>query len=199
MVVSKEKRVAGLGVRASRIERIIMTRITSSAAIALLVAGAALAASRTEPGTYVSGNVTGIDANTGGTLQLPEDNAMVFRAGLASVPVPYASIKSAELGATRTHSSEAPLYKVWSLPKRFTGKTHTQYLTVAFKGEDGEDKTMTLEFAQPIAATVLSTIESHTHAGSAKVDNAWWGDDIWKTTRNADKWKQTGGVPAGGQ
>jgi hypothetical protein len=208
------------------------TRILS---FILVCAGTAFAASRAETTTYVDGNLTGVSPNTGGTLLFSDDKAMYFRTGLATVAVPYTAITKAELGATRATSHGAPFYKVWARNK----KTETQFLTVEFKNEEGEAKTMTLELAQASAPGVLDTIHSHstpaTAVASAKPEVApepapaaapkavpaparqvaatpatkpiidkkdagsvaspatkpgsdWWGDDIWKTRRNADMW-----------
>src|SRR5580698_9127145 len=110
-----------------------MTRIPSFAAWTVLACATAFAASRAETTTYVDGNLTGVSANTGGTLLFSDDKAMVFRTGLATVTVPYATVTKAELGATRTNSHDVPLYKVWARHK----KTETQFLTVEFKNEEG--------------------------------------------------------------
>jgi hypothetical protein len=222
--------------------RLSILRLFSAIAIvataALTVASsAAFAASRAETTTYVDGNLTGVSPNTGGTLLFSDDKAMYFRTGLATVTVPYTSISHAELGATKETSHDVPLYKVWALRKRFSGKTETQLLIVNFKNDSGEDKSMTLELAKTSAPGVLSLIQSRTatdaapgktlvasaapatpspepekvaqneppsnddaklaakkDAGTptaAKADKpatAWWGDDFWKTKRNADKW-----------
>lgn len=141
-----------------------LTRIFSILAIAtiaaLALAPAALAADRAETTTYVDGNVTGISPNTGGTLVFSDDKTMHFRTGLADVPVEYSSISHVELGATKETSHDVPLYKVWALHKRFTGKTQTQLLIVNFKNEAGEDKSMTFELAKAAAPGVLSALES---------------------------------------
>jgi hypothetical protein len=205
-----------------------MIRITSLAALGVLACGLALGAdSRAETTTYVDGNLTGVAPNTGGTLLFSDDKAVYFRTGLETIPVPYASISKAELGATKVHSHDVPLYKVWALHKRFSGKTETQLLTLAFKTEEGEEKTMTLELAQSVASNVLSTIQSHSveqtvptppvvvaSAEPAEPTNppqalkparpaqakpaaeGWWGDSIWKTTRNADKWNRPAATSA---
>ena len=214
-----------------------------------LLCTSAFAASRAETTTYVDGNITGISPNTGGTLVFSDDKTMVFRTGLATVTVPYAAITRSELGATREISHGAPIYKIWARRK----KTETQFLTVEFKGEEGDAKTMTLELPQSSASSVAASIQDHRGntetsevassnpegskpeaaplpvaapvekrvmkpapkvAGAGPLNNPndpaskaspatkpgsdWWGDDIWKTTRNAPKWKQTpAGVPAG--
>jgi hypothetical protein len=142
-----------------------MTRTTSFAAWTLLACAAAFAASQAETTTYVDGNLTGISPNTGGTLVLSDDKSMVFRTGLATVPVAYASITKSELGATRTNSHDVAFYKVWARHK----KTETQFLTVEFKSEDGEAKTMTLELSQSSAPAVLATIQGHTSPSAPQV------------------------------
>src|SRR5271156_5058598 len=110
--------------------RILATpTLLSIIAIAALTVAcpAAFAAERAETSTYVDGNLTGLSANTGGTLLFSDDKAMSFRTGLSTVTVPYTSISHAELGATKETSHDVPLYKVWALRKRFA-KTETQLL-----------------------------------------------------------------------
>ena len=180
--------------------------------IAVLATAAAFAASRSETTTYVDGNVKGVAPNTGGTLVISDENTMSFRTGLANVEVPYSGISKVELGAVKETSHDVPFYKVWQLHKKFSGgkKTETQLLIVSFKNEDGEDKSMTLEMAQPAIGGVVSTIEERTGKSFVKQASAkrtpgsqakganqksddWWGDDYWKTTRNADKWNKAPG------
>lgn len=166
-----------------------MTRIAYLAVFGGLVCALAFGESRAETTTYIDGNLTGISPKTGGTLLLSDDNAMSLRTGLTTISVPYANISKAELGPVTVHSQDVPFYKVWSLHKRFTGKAATQHLMIDFRTDEGEDRTMTLELAHSTAPGVLSAIQDHT----AKSDTAkestegWWGDQYWKTTRNAYK------------
>jgi hypothetical protein len=174
--------------------------------LAVLTSAAALAASRAETTTYVDGNLAGVSPNTGGTLLFNDEKSMSFRTGLTSVAVPYSGISNVELGAVKETSHNVPVYKVWALHKRLTGgnKTQTQLLIVNFKNDEGEDRTMTLELAESAMNGVVSTIESHTGktyiakkkdtpAAEAKNSNDWWGDDYWRTKRNADKWNKAPG------
>ena len=163
-----------------------------TAFLTLFVCGAIYAASpRPEASTYVDGNVSSLKPHTGGTLVFTDDHSMTFRTGLAEVAVPYSKILRAELGATQTHTHDAPAYQVW---KRLH-KTETQLLTVEFKNGSGSNQTMTLELSRPAASSVLATIEEKTHpSDSAKIAKAdsskdeWWGDSYWKTHRNEAKW-----------
>jgi hypothetical protein len=64
-------------------------------------------------------------------------------------------------------------------------------MTLAFTDGNGQDQTMTLEMSKASADSVLATIERH----SPKVaDTGWWGDSVWKTTRNRDTWGGAGTV-----
>lgn len=199
-----------------------------------MLAAAAFASSPAETTTYVDGNLTGVSPNSGATLNLSDQKQMVLRTGLTNIEVPYESISHAELGAVKETPHSVPFYKVWAHGKR----TQTQLLIVNFKNSEGEDKTMTLELAQPAAASVLSTIESHTKGPEQVAEAApapapekaddpapatpakekkkpetkaeskpdfmkagkepaqWWGDDYWKTTRNAEKWNKPTGTNA---
>jgi hypothetical protein len=176
----------------------IMTRTASFAAIGILACGYVLAAPRPETSTYVDGNVASLKPNTGGALVFSDDKAILFRTGLIEVAMPYASILKAELGATKLHSHDAPAYKVWTR----LHKTETQLLTVEFKNDGGEDRTVTFELAKPAASSVLATIQEHTPAilaasstgtkGAATNGTAWWGDGYWKTKQNLDTWTRAG-------
>jgi hypothetical protein len=218
-----------------------MTRIPSFAAWTVLACATVFAASRSETTTYVDGNITGVSPNTGGTLVVSDDKTLVFRTGLATINVPYTAVTKSELGATRETSHGGPAYKVWARHK----KTETQFLTVEFKNDEGEPKSMTLELAQASAPSVLAAIQEHTSKNqtaevaivkqdgekevktvpvvnpapvratmtsskpiidpndrgskaspATKPGSDWWGDDVWKTTRNASGWTKPTGTNA---
>ncbi len=172
----------------------------------LAVAGAALASMPAQTATYIDGNVTGISPNTGGTLTFDDEKAMTLRTGLTSVAIPYDAVSHAELGAVKENAQDKPFYKFWSRKH----KIETQLLIVNFKDEQGADRTMTLELEQPAAQAVLGDLEARTGkqfaaspqrasktsspaaagAGAEKRGDEWWGDQYWKTPRNAGKWSK---------
>ena len=181
---------------------------TTSLLLALAACGAAYAAARSETTTYVDGNLPGVSPNSGATLTFGEDNALYLRTGFNTISVPFASIGNAELGAVKQTGHDAPFYKVWA--RHHSTKTETQYLVIAFKNEDGDDRNMTLELEKSSAASVLADLQTRTgktftsaapkkaapvarSAASAKPAGDWWGDQYWKTQRNADKWSKPAG------
>ena len=150
-----------------------------------------LAAADSATVTYIDGNVAELTPNSGATLYLNNSQSMELKTPLHKVQIPYAQISKAELGSVLVHTADPkPLYKVWELPKRLM-KSETQQMTLAYTDGNGLDQTMTLEMSKTSAESVLATIERH----SAKVANAgWWGDNVWKTTRNRDTWGGAGTI-----
>ena len=157
-----------------------------------MACGAIFAASHPETATYIDGNLAGIAPNTGGTLTFDPDNAMHLRVGQDTVEVPYAAISSAELGSVKETAHHQPLYKKVMIFHRHSN-TETQYLIVHFKAE-GEEKAMTLEVAKADAPEILDTLKHGGQKTAAEPKYGdWWGDEYWKTPRNADKWGKSAG------
>ena len=158
------------------------------ASLVLLVSVAALAGAGGGPAAYVVGDLAGVSPGDEGTLVLDQD-AVVFRSGKIVLSLPYNDIHNVELGTRVMPPSDAPLYKVWRLPKRFlTERPMHQMVNFAFTDKDGNDQTMTLEFEEPAAIQTLVEIEirqgKRTPPKRATNGDPWWGDSAWKTTRN---------------
>jgi hypothetical protein len=163
-------------------------------ALTLIAAGLAMAGSpKQELVTYVDGNVTGVAPNTGGSLVFANDSGMELRTGLATSAIPYAKISKAQLGRIREQASTEPLYKVWTLHKKIM-KPQLQKLALEYKNVDGEDKSMTIELERGAAAETIKTILSYNEGvdtgirQEASKTQEWWGDSVWKTSRNKDVW-----------
>lgn len=156
-----------------------------------ILAGGLLLAADSETVTYIGGNIADFAPNSGATLNLTNPQSMELRTPLHSIQISYGQIAKAELGSVTVHTSEPePLYKVWALPKRLM-KSETQQMTVAFKNADGQDQTMTIELAKPVASGLLARIARR---NGIVADSNWWGDDYWKTTRNKDQWGGAGAI-----
>ncbi len=167
-----------------------MARLT----LLVFFCAATLAAATNETAYYVDGPAKAIAPHTQGTLVLADQNGLTFQAGNTNLAVPYQSITKAELGAVRSKDSGA-FYKVWRLPKRLR-QAKTRYLTVSYT-EQNQPKTLVFELEQQAAGRALDTLDVRTGKRSA-VDQVaggtqaedWWGDQYWKTTRNAGKWSK---------
>jgi hypothetical protein len=158
------------------------------ASLLLVASVAALAGAGGGPAIYVVGNLGGVSPGDEGTLLLDHD-AVVFRSGKTVVSLSYSNIHNVELGTRVMPPSDAPLYKVWRLPKRFlTERPMHQMVNFAFADKDGNDQTMTLEFEEAAANQTLVEIEirqgKRTPPKRATNGDPWWGDSAWKTPRN---------------
>ena len=154
----------------------------------LLASAAVFASAGGGPAVYVIGNLQGISPGAEGMLVLEEDEA-VFRSGKTALSVPYSDIHNVELGTRVMPPSDAPLYKVWRLPKRFlVERPMRQMVNFEFSDKDGNEQTMTLEFVESLANETLEEIEirqgKRTPPKRATNGDSWWGDSAWKTTRN---------------
>jgi hypothetical protein len=149
-----------------------------------LAAGSIASAATSQEATYIVGNLDGVHTGATGYVRTDDANLM-FRSGKVTIETPYAKITSAELGATLTHSSDAPRYKFW---ERFGNKTVYQNVTVNFKDSGGKEQTMTLELTAAAALEIHSTLELRTGLKAKRQQEEWWGDSIWKTTRNQKSW-----------
>jgi hypothetical protein len=158
----------------------------------ILSCGLAIAAGDPRTATYISGNIEGVAANTGATIDVSGEKALKLNAGEKALEVPYASIANAEAGEVTIVTPESePLYKVWKLHKRILNRKELQQVKVDFKAASGENRSMTLEVERATADQLLWAIEVH----GPKADpskQAWWGDSIWKTKRNKDQWGGAG-------
>jgi len=166
-------------------------RFLTTPTLAILAGGLVLAAD-SETVTYIGGTVADLAPNSGATLYLNNPQAMEIRTPLHAVQVPYSQISKAELGSVKMHptSEPQPLYKVWALPKRLI-KAETQEMTLAFKNDQGQDQTMTIELPKTTATSLYAKISRRS---GQVADNSWWGDGYWKTTRNKDQWGGAGTV-----
>jgi hypothetical protein len=162
--------------------------VLSQVLVVSLASVAVLAGAGGGPAVYVVGNLEGVSPGDEGTLVLDHD-AVVFRSGKTVLSLPYGDIHNVELGTRVMPPADAPLYKVWRLPKRFlTERAMHQMVNFEFADRDGIDQTMTLEFEEAAANQTLMEIEirqgKRTPPKHATNGDSWWGDSAWKTTRN---------------
>jgi hypothetical protein len=158
--------------------------------LAILLSAVALGAGDPRTVTYVSGDLEGVAPQSGAVLDVTGARSLSLRVGEKAFEVPYSSISSAEAGDITTLDTDEPLYKVWSLHKRFA-KRQLQQVKVGYKGAAGENRMVVLEMDRAIAERVLARLEDAT---VEPAERAWWGDSIWKTKRNQDQWGGTGTV-----
>lgn len=155
-------------------------------AIFLLFVSGAVAASPGASAVYVIGNIPDLSPGDTGSLRF-EGEQFVFKTGKAAIPVPYRIVTELEMGPLVSRTADEP---VWKLHKRLSPKPAFRTLTINFRGEAGEPQTLTLELPEFVAAEAHETIEirSGLRRGGPP-SSVWWGDNMWRTTRNKTDWE----------
>jgi hypothetical protein len=141
----------------------------------ILAGGAASAADF----TYLDGSLTGFAKWSNGTLTFSVGKSIQLKTRQRALAIPYVRITAAELGDVHTPAPD-PIYKVWSLKKRFVNKGETQELTITFQDDAGGDQSVTVELSRENAVATLDAIRDR---------NQWWGDRVWRTRRNTEGWE----------
>lgn len=162
-----------------------------------LCCGLALAADGPQAATYVEGNLPGLAGASAATLDVSGPDGLELNTGTETIKVPWADIASVQVGDSKSFSnSEEPYYKVWTLHKRLFDRTTLQQVSLDFTA-DGAERNMTVELEKSAADEMVKTLrERLAPYAKARRDANWWGDSIWKTGRNEDKWGGAGTLAA---
>lgn len=163
-----------------------------------------LLAAAGDPATYTQGTVKGLPLNTQGKIEM-DGRSLVFHHGPNHLAVPYQNITGVDVDTVGGGAKE-PVYKVWKLHKRMAGSPAARRVTVRYASEPNVNKMMVFTMAPEHADHVrraldpatAKTFDKKSAMGEVKTTyrEDWWGDSMWKTTRNASKWPE--GRPAGG-
>lgn len=163
----------------------------------------ALCAAAGDPATYTQGTVKGLPLNTTGKLEMDGQN-LVFHHGSNHLSVPYQNITGIDVDGAA--GAKEPMYKIWKLHKRLGGDSAARRVTVRYAAEPNVNKMMVFTMAPEHADHVrraldpatAKTFDKKREMGEVKSTyrEEWWGDSMWKTTRNAAKWPDN--KPAGG-
>jgi hypothetical protein len=162
-----------------------------------------LSAAGGDPATYTQGTVKGLPLQAQGRIELDGQN-LIFHHGSNHLMVPYQNITAVDVDIPG--GGKEPVYKVWKLHRRLGSDSSLRRLTVRFVAEPDVVKMMVFTMAPEHAAHVQRSLQPATAKSFDKkpemgeVKNVyreeWWGDSMWKTTRNAAKWPDN--RPAGG-
>lgn len=128
--------------------------------------------------TYLHGSVDGISENSVGTLDLASMEVLVLHAPTVSLEVPYTAIaKTTRKPVSEKESS----HKLWGSAKKF------EEVYIEFKDKNGKAANITLELHQQQADLIVGRAErAEQHKSLSRGD--FWGDRVWKTKRNQDRW-----------
>jgi hypothetical protein len=157
----------------------------------IMTAGFALASDNVKPVTYLEGNLEGFAVNASGTLEFRDSKAMVVHTKGADAVIPYGVVSKTSDNLIPVVTEKDPLYKVWSLHKRLLVPNPLHAVTVVYKDKAGVEKTLTLEMEKAVADRLQAQVKQETDRNAANA-GSWWGDSVWKTSRNKADWGGAG-------
>jgi hypothetical protein len=171
-----------------------MSSIRSILPLAALLAMAALPL-RSAPSTeaeYVGGTAKGIPLNASGSLSFEDNKELRFQYGKSVFRLPYTSITATDV-TSRAHS-----YRVLGhipVPRLFT-HGGPQIFSIRYTDATGGNGTASFEMAakaipatrEALAARLEPQSGALAAAPASGQPEAWWGDHVWKTTRNRSTW-----------
>ena len=137
---------------------------------------------------YVGGTRNAIPANVTGTLNLDDAKELRFAYGSSIYRIPYAQISGTEIqraGDGRKLFGRVPLPSLTPWKRK-------QTLCINFK--DAGDKAASVNFEvwskdATLAESLLAgRKQPKPETQQAAAPDSWWGDRIWKTTRNQSTW-----------
>lgn len=135
-------------------------------------------------GIYTTGTVAAIPDHTAGRLDFNDTEVLKFHYGKPTWAVAYNKVKTIEVADKK----EDPLVRIPGLnPRR-------RVFTIEYTGSKDDVQFITFEIPVKDSFEVLPLLEERTGKGvavaGAKTPGVWWGDAIWRTSRNAALWDE---------
>lgn len=108
---------------------------------------------------YMGGTVAGLPSKSEGTLNVTDEDILLFRTKTLSVRVPYGRISTLEYGqqVSRRYASA-----ILISPLLLLAKKRKHFLTVGYTDERGEPQAMVFEVAKGAVRSVLVSLEAKT-------------------------------------
>jgi len=158
-------------------------------ATVVLIMPPEISAGTAKTAEFVSGSEKTIPANTLGSLDVDSSTELRFHYGQAVFALPYQKI-------TGTEVVEPNGRHLWKVKMPPIGKS-SRFLTITYK-EGETSRMMTFRAPTNQVSYLVSTIDERRKPKDlAKASDEWWGDKVWRTTRNKSKWPNADGDAQG--
>ncbi len=145
----------------------------------VLIMPPAISAATAKTAEFVSGTEKTIPVNTLGSLDADSATELRFHYGQAVFALPYQKITGAEV----VEPNSRHLWKVKVPPIK-----SSRFLTITYK-EGETSRMMTFKAPTNQVTNLVSIIDERRKPKDlAKSADEWWGDKVWRTTRNKSKW-----------
>jgi hypothetical protein len=158
--------------------------LMSTLVLAAMPLSVARAADTTQ---YVGGTVKSIPVNSAGSFNFDDAKEFRFVYNGSTFKLPYDQI-------TSTNIEKADVRRVLHVfPAMSPIASHRkQTLVINYKDSTGAAGSLNFELAAYRAEDAQETIVAKrspiSPAAAAAASNQWWGDNVWKTTRNKAAW-----------
>ncbi|MBZ5606842.1 MAG: hypothetical protein LAP38_01180 [Acidobacteriia bacterium] len=136
---------------------------------------------------YVGGTVKSIPANSVGSLSFADAKELQFSYGESVYKLPYEQVTATDISKGEGHH----ILRKIPVPSLTPGR-RKETLTISYKDAAGTTGTLNFELSASQAAAARDTIAAKKAAPDAETasqSNEWWGDKMWKTTRNQAAWE----------
>jgi hypothetical protein len=136
------------------------------------------------PVQYVGGTVKSIPVNSGGTFNFEDAKDFRFTYDGSVYKLPYDQI-------TGTSIEKADIRRIWHVfPAMSPIANHRmQTLVINYTDATGATGTLNFELMEYRAVDAQETIAAkRSPLAASPAEAEWWGDKLWKTTRNQAVW-----------
>ncbi len=135
---------------------------------------------------YVGGTVKSIPANTVGSLNFDDSKELKFSYGESVYKLAYEQVTATDITKGEGHH----ILRKIPVPSLVPGR-RKETLTINYKDASGTAGTLNFELTASQASAARDTIAAKKAAPqseTASQSSDWWGDKVWKTTRNQAVW-----------
>jgi hypothetical protein len=136
---------------------------------------------------YVGGTVKSIPVNSAGTFNFDDAKEFRFSYNGSVYRLPYDQITSTDI-------EKADVRRVMHIFPAVSPIASHRHQTLVINYTDGTGATGSVNFelmsykAEEAQQTIAAKKSPGPNPADSQAANAWWGDSIWKTTRNKAAW-----------
>lgn len=107
---------------------------------------------------YVGGTIAALPSKTEGTIQMTDEEALLFRCREATIRIPYNQVTVLEYGQTVSRRYAAALIS----PMLLLSKKRGHFLTIDFTDDHGRQQALIFEVSKGNIRTLLVSLEART-------------------------------------
>ena len=107
---------------------------------------------------YIGGTIAALPGKTEGTIQMTDEEALLFRSREATIRIPYNQVSVVEYGQRVSHRYAAALIS----PMLLLSKKRSHFLTIDFTDDHGRQQALIFEVSKGNIRAMLVSLEART-------------------------------------